>query len=61
MTPFYPIWKRSPNKFIRYEDRRFTCGDFSGTKTIAIYTDRGGKTQEETAYVVWDDDIKKEQ
>lgn len=52
---FIPIWKRAPNKFLRYEDRRFDCAGFGGVKRIALFNDRNDNLREETAQVIWDD------
>lgn len=56
---YIPIWKRTPNKFIRYEDRPFELpknafGEIkSGISTYAIFMDRNGKIQEVEAYIKW--------
>lgn len=56
---YVPVWKRSPNKFIRYEDRAFTLpanayGEIkSGVETVAVFNDKNGKQQEMQAYVKW--------
>lgn len=55
VEPFFPIWKRPPNKLLRYEDRRFTCGAYEGVKRVAIFQDRNGNEREEIAQVIWDD------
>ena len=57
---YTPVWKRSPNKFVRYEDRLFTLPANaygvikSGVETIAIFNDKNGKQQEIQAYIKWD-------
>lgn len=57
MEIYLPIYHRSPNKFIRYEERRFDDGaGHTGVKRIAIYQDKSGKEREETAQVIWDDE-----
>lgn len=55
MEPHLPIYHRPPNRFLRYEERRFDDGaGNTGTKRIAIYTDKGGTQREDTAQVIWD-------
>ena len=55
MEIYLPIWKRSPNKFLHYKEERFTCGNYSGTKRIAVFLDRNNKERQEVAQVIWDD------
>lgn len=55
IEPYLPIWIRPPNKLVRYEDRRFVCGMYPGTKRIAIFVDKKGVEREETAQIIWDD------
>jgi len=56
---YIPIWNRSPNKFIGYEERVFelpknALGEIkSGISTYAIFMDRNGKIQEVEAYIKW--------
>lgn len=56
---YIPVWKRSPNKFLRYEDRSFILPPNvygivkSGTETIAIFKDKNGKEQEMQAFIKW--------
>lgn len=58
---YVPIWKRPPNKFIRYEDRRFILpanayGTVkSGIETVAIFKDKNGKDQEMQAFIKWEE------
>lgn len=40
---------------MHYKEVRFTCGNYLGTKRIAVYTDRNNIEREETAQVIWDD------
>lgn len=57
MTTFLPIYHRAPNKFIRYEERRFDDGaGHTATMRIAIFKDKNGAEQEMTAQVMWDED-----
>lgn len=57
---YIPVWKRSPNKFIKYEDRPFTLTANahgivkSGIETIAIFKDKNGNDQEMQAFIKWD-------
>lgn len=57
---YIPVWKRSPNKFLRYEDRPFAnpvnaYGIVkSGIETIAIFKDKNNKEQEMQAFIKWD-------
>lgn len=57
--PYTPVWKRSPNKFSRYEDRSFTLPANAhglvkhGVETVAVFNDKNGKQQEMQAYVKW--------
>lgn len=56
---YTPVWKRSPNKFIRYEDRPFTLPANaygvikSGVETMAVFHDKNGKQQEMQAFIKW--------
>jgi hypothetical protein len=55
MDPYRPIYHRPPNKFLRYEERRFDDGaGHTGIKRIALYLDKSGTQREETAQVIWD-------
>lgn len=55
MDPYLPVYHRSPNKFLRYDERRFDDGaGHAGTVRIALYQDKNGKQREETAQVIWD-------
>jgi len=58
IIPYLPIYHRPPNKFLRYELRNFevvTCIKvLTGTERIAIFLDKNGKQQEDTAQVMWD-------
>ena len=55
IVPYIPIYHRPPNKFVRYEDRRFVCGPYNGTKRVAVFVTKGGEMREEVAQVIWDD------
>lgn len=61
MATYTPVWKRSPNIFIKYEDRAFVLPENayaivkSGIETMAIFKDRHGKTQEMTAFLRWNE------
>lgn len=56
MEVYIPIYMRSPNKFLRYEERYFDDGaGHYGTKRFAIFTDKKGNLQEMVAQVLWDD------
>lgn len=58
MEPYIPVYHRPPNKFLRYEERRFDDGaGHTGTERIALYQDKNGKQREETAQVIWDDNF----
>ena len=52
---YTPIYKRPPNKFMRYEEVAFTdqVGN-TGVKRIAIYLDKHGAEKTEVAQVIWD-------
>lgn len=56
---YIPVWKRSPNKFIRYEERSFTLrpnatGEvLSGIETIAIFLSRSGNQEEMVSHIKW--------
>ena len=58
--PYTPVWKRPPNKFIRYEERPFTLSVNahgiikSGVETIAVFRDKNGRAQEMQAYIKWE-------
>lgn len=51
---YTPIYKRPPNKFVRYEEVSFTdqVGN-RGIKRIAIYLDKHGTEKTEVAQVIW--------
>lgn len=57
---YVPVWKRPPNKFIRYEERPFTLPANangvvkSGIETIAIFRDKNGKDQGMQAFIKWE-------
>lgn len=54
IKPFYPVYCRSPNKLVRYEDRPFYDGHgHSGVVTVAIFNDKNGNIQEMDAFVKW--------
>lgn len=53
MEPYIPFFKRSPNKFIQYDDRPFDYGWGWGIQRIAVFRDKNGKTQEAIAQVIW--------
>lgn len=59
IQPFYPIYARSPNKLLRYEDRPFTLPKnltgviLSGIERVAIFKDAKGNQQEMVAQVIW--------
>lgn len=53
--PYLPVYHRSPNKFIRYETKRFDDGvGHTATLTIAVYIDKHNEKQEMVAQVKWD-------
>lgn len=58
---YIPVWKRSPNKFIRYEDRSFTLPPNAygivkhGVETVAVFNDKKGNQQKMEAFVKWID------
>lgn len=60
MSTYIPVWKRSPNRFIKYEERSFIlpsdCNGtiLSGVETIALFLDKNGKEQTMQAYIKWD-------
>ncbi len=58
ITPYLPIYHRPPNKFIRYELRKFevvTCIKvLTGIERVGIFSDKNGKQQEMSAHVMWD-------
>lgn len=49
MKPYVPIYKRPPNKFIRFEERKF----HGGMLTIAVFQNKKGKEQELVILVKW--------
>jgi len=54
VSSYTPIYKRLPNKFIRYEERAFDDG--AGHKAIlniAIFSDKKNTIQEMVAHVNW--------
>lgn len=54
IEPYIPIYCRSPNKLVRYDERPFVCGaGYNGIERVAIFQDRNGKVQEMTAQVIW--------
>ena len=56
---YIPVWKRPPNRFIKYEARPFTLPANaygivkSGIETIAIFKDKNGNDQEMQAFIKW--------
>jgi hypothetical protein len=58
IIPHLPIYHRPPNKFLRYELRKFevvTCTKvLTGVERVAIFLDKSNKVQEMTAQVMWD-------
>lgn len=58
---YTPVWKRAPNKFLRYESRAFTLPSNahdivkSGVETIAIFKDKHNKKQEMQAFIKWNE------
>ena len=56
---YVPVWKRPPNKFLRYEERLFALPANahgivkSGIETVAIFKDKNGKEQEMQAFIKW--------
>lgn len=58
IAPYLPIYHRTPNKFLRYELRKFEVVAcirvLTGTERIAIFLDKNGKQQEMSAQVMWD-------
>jgi hypothetical protein len=55
METYLPYYHRSPNQFLRHEERRFEDrSGHTGTVIIAIYKDKNGNIKEETACVRWD-------
>jgi len=61
---YIPVWKRPPNKFIRYEDVPFKLKHNAygiiktGIETVAVFNDKNGKEQRMAAYIKWVDDEK---
>ena len=55
VEPYYPVYHRHPNKFLRYEEKRFDHGNgITGTLRIAHFLDKKGNECEMTAQVIWD-------
>jgi hypothetical protein len=53
--PYIPIYHRPPNKFLRYEMKRFDDGaGNTGAQRVAFYLDRHGVERSECAQVIWD-------
>lgn len=54
IRPYIPVYKRSPNKFERYEERNFDDNHGNGgVVVVAIFKDKNGKLQEMDAQVKW--------
>lgn len=59
---YIPVWKRSPNKFIKYDNRPFTLPPNAygiakrGVETMAIFKDKNNRGQEMQAFIRWLDD-----
>ncbi len=59
---YIPVWNRTPNKLVRYEERPFTLpanayGKIkSGIETFAIFKDKNKKDQEMQAFIKWIDE-----
>ena len=52
---YIPVYCRLPNKFIKYEERRFDDKvGHSGIKRVAIFTNKKKQQCEMTAQVMWD-------
>ena len=57
IIPHLPVWSKPPNKLISYEDRRFIADSGKcGTETVAIFSTKGDKIEEVTAWIKWDYD-----
>lgn len=58
IIPYHLVYHRAPNKFLRYELRKFevvTClRTITGTERIAVFLDKNNKEQEMSAQVMWD-------
>lgn len=55
MSAYIPYYKRPPNKFIQYVERKFSVEPvLTGIERIAVYKDKNGVEKEETAPVMWD-------
>lgn len=58
---YVPVWKRPPNRFIRYEDRPFALPENAhgiiklGIETVAVFRDKNGKEQEMQAFIKWEE------
>ena len=51
---YVPVWKRAPNKFLRYELKDLDDGAGNvGHIRVAIYMDKNGNQKSETAQVIW--------
>ncbi len=56
MKPYIPIYKRPPNKFIKYEERPFNYGYGQvGIERVAIFLNKNRKECEMIAQIIWRD------
>ena len=55
IKPFLPYYIASPNKFVRYYQKRFDDGaGHTATLNIAVYINKHKETVEAVAQVIWD-------
>lgn len=55
IEPFYPIYSRKPNTFLRYAEEQFDDGlGHTGIVRTAFFLDKNKKEQSMTAQVIWD-------
>lgn len=52
---FIPFQHRPPNKFLRYEERRFQFSHGSGIERIAHFINKKGKPDSVVVQVIWDE------
>lgn len=56
---YIPPYKRPPNKFIRFEERRFDDGHgHTGLAKYAHFMDKNNKPQEMMVWIKWDDYVR---
>lgn len=56
--PYLPVYVRSPNKLIKYEERFFNDKrGHSGIVNVAIFKDKNGNIQEMDAHVKWTKEV----